>query len=246
MIFFLKKMIAPFLCPMPICLGLSFAGLYLLWFTARQRAGKILISVGIGMLYLLSCGPAAYLLLRPLERKYPQYHIGNPVKFIVVLGGWCVSDPQIPVTSQLSDPALSRLAEGLRIYRNNPGSKFVFTGMEVSGIMANAAKSFGVDKDDIITESEARDTKDEAKAVKAIVRNEPFVLVTTASHMPRSMALLKKQGMNPIPAPTRHLIKEEQILKSDLLYPSSSGLHKSERAFYEYLGLLWAKLRGQV
>jgi uncharacterized SAM-binding protein YcdF (DUF218 family) len=98
----------------------------------------------------------------------------------------------------------------------------------------------------VILESLSKDTKDEARLIKNIVGNDRFVLVTSASHMPRSMALFKKLGMQPIPAPTDYWVKERQGISPAMFFPSSNGLRKAERAFYEYLGLAWANLRGQI
>ena len=113
-------------------------------------------------------------------------------------------------------------------------------------IMADIAMDLGVNEKDIILESKSKDTKDEAILIKPLVDNEPFILVTCASHMPRSISIFKKLGMNPIPAPTGHKVKERRGLSPGSFFPNALSLHKSERAFYEYLGILWAKLRGQI
>lgn len=67
----------------------------------------------------------------------------------------------------------------------------VFDPVSNAEIMARVAMEIGVPERDIILESKSKDTKDEARFIKPIVGNEPFVLVTTASHIPRSMALFK-------------------------------------------------------
>ena len=38
--FLFKKLVAPFLMPVPFCMALVLLGLLLLWFTRRQRAGS--------------------------------------------------------------------------------------------------------------------------------------------------------------------------------------------------------------
>ncbi len=52
--------------------------------------------------------------------------------------------------------------------------------------------------------------------------------------------------MNPIPAPIGHKITERQKITPAIFFPSAGQIEKIERAFYEYLGLVWAKLRGQI
>lgn len=257
--FLIKKVISQFLFPLPLCLGISFMGLFLLCFTQRQRLGKAFISIGLITLMLLSYGFISDRLLRPLESRYAPY-VGegaadipkHPVRFVVVLGGSHTSDPKLPLTSQITDSSLVRLAEGIQIYRKQPGSKLVLSGGKVfdpvpnAEVMAGLARDLGVDRDDIIVESRPKDTNDEACIMKPIVGSAPFFLVTSASHMPRAMALFKKLGMNPIPAPTRHRVKSNQALGPGSFFPNAGDLHKSETAVYEYLGIAWTKLRGQI
>ncbi|MDY7034047.1 MAG: envelope biogenesis factor ElyC [Thermodesulfobacteriota bacterium] len=258
-----KKIIAPFFFPMPLILLISLTGLFLLWFTRKQKAGKILSSTGICILALLSFDPISNTILAPLEHQYNMYmhrnsgedsQPGSPyrVKLIVILGSGHMSDPKIPITSQIDTSSLVRLIEGIRIYRENPGSKLILSGgstfdpVPVAKVMAKVAKAIGVDGDDIIIESESRDTKDQALLLKSMVEESQFVLVTSASHMPRAMALFKKHGMEPIPAPTRHFVLKKPRLNPGLFFPDAGSLGKAERAFYEYLGIIWAKLRGQI
>ena len=53
------------------------------------------------------------------------------------------------------------------------------------------------------------------------------------------------QGLNAIPAPT---VWRTRSGKGDprRFLPSSTGLAMSERAMHEYVGLLWARLRGEL
>jgi uncharacterized SAM-binding protein YcdF (DUF218 family) len=245
MIFLFKKIVSPFLFPMPICLGLAFLGLGLVWFTQRQKAGKILITLGVTGLFLVSIQPVSQGILAPLENKYPSYRSGHSIKYIVVLGGGFSENTELPITRRLSPYAMERLLEGLRIYFENPGTQLVFTGQNVGFVMFQAAKMLGVNGADIIIEQEiSKDTKDEALGVKSLIGPEPFALVTSASHLPRAMALFQKQGMNPYPAPAGHMIENSHAILFDM--PEAWDLIKTEMAVHEYLGLLWAKLRGQI
>ena len=261
--FILKKIISCVLFPLPLSLLLSFLGLYLLWFTTKQKVGKILISVGMVILTFFSYDVITTKLLRPLERKYESFDMKSSssvsktedesaIKFVVVLGGGHTSDPELPLISQIGRSALVRLIEGIRIYRKYPGAKLLLSGgggydpVSNAEVMARVAREIGVPEKDIILEPKSRDTKDEAMFIKPVVGNEPFVLVTTASHIPRSMALFKKLGMNPIPSPIGHIIKDGQGLSLYSFFPSTGNLGIAELAIHEYLGITWAKLRGQM
>ncbi len=261
--FILKKIISAFVYPLPISLLLSFLGLYLLWFTAKQKAGKVFVSVGLLILTLFSYGVISDKLLISLERQYDTFDTKSTsvvkkiedestIKFVVVLGGGHTLDPELPLISQIGRNSLVRLIEGIRIYRTLPGAKLLLSGggvldlNSVAEIMARVAREIGVPDRDIILESKSRDTRDEALFIKPIVGNEPFVLVTSASHIPRSMALFKKLGMDPIPAPIGHIVKYGHGPSVFSIFPRTGYIKKSELAIHEYLGLIWAKLRGQI
>jgi len=254
-LFLLKKIAAPFFFPVPLCLEILLLGLFFLWFTSRQKTGKIVVSVGVLLLTVFSYGAISNTLLRPLEYKYaPLLSLEDihHVKWVVVLGGGHTSDPQVPITSQLSDASIARLIEGIRFHNMLPKSKIILSGggyfdpVPNAKIMADVALSIGINKEDLVLESVSKDTKDEAILIQKIVGKDRFVLVTSASHMPRSMALFKKCGMHPIPAPTDYFVKKRQRVSPAMFFPSASDLYKTERAFHEYLGIAWAKLRGQI
>src|ERR1039457_6810363 len=103
--FFLKKLVSQFLFPMPLCLYVCFGGVALLWWTKKQKTGKMLVSCGLLLLTLLSLGPVADQCIYSLECRYPTYqHTENAsVKYVVVLGAGHNSDPRLALTSQISD-----------------------------------------------------------------------------------------------------------------------------------------------
>lgn len=97
-----------------------------MWFTNKQKAGKIIVSASIIFIILLSNSMISASLVKPLESAYPQYKIGlsekagasmdsSAIKYIVVLGGGHVSNPELPVTGQFGEDALVRLIEGIRL-----------------------------------------------------------------------------------------------------------------------------------
>ncbi|RZB29688.1 MAG: hypothetical protein SRB1_01968 [Desulfobacteraceae bacterium Eth-SRB1] len=253
--FLFKKIVAPLLFPLSIILEILIAGVFLLWFTRRQKTGKMLVFAGVVLLALFSYGSIADICLKPLEYKYPplvELQTFSDVKWVVVLGGGHNSDPKLPVTGQIGNSSLSRLLEGVRIHKKLPASKLILSGSGVydpvsnAVVMADVAKIMRVGDNRIVLEELSKDTKDQARLIHKIVGDERFILVTSASHMPRSIALFQKLGMKPIPAPTDYLIKESQGISPHIFFPNADSLRKMERVFYEYLGLAWAWIRGQI
>ena len=253
--FLFKKLVAPLFFPVFLCLECLVVGLILLWFTKKQKAGKIVTTVGVGLLLLFSNGPFSRLLLDPLVFRYPSLRVETGslprAKWIVVLGGGHARDPKLPVTSRLPSDALTRVVEGIRLHRKMPDAKLVFSGggkfgFTDAGCMADVAVVLGVDRRDMILESKSRDTKDQARLIRDVVGESPFVLVTSSSHLPRSVALFRKQGMHPIPAPSGLRCRHRRFFSRGTFDPGAGPLQSAESAFYEYMGLAWAKLRGQI
>jgi uncharacterized SAM-binding protein YcdF (DUF218 family) len=253
--FLFKKIVAPLFFPVTLTLGILLLGVFLLSLTRRQKIGKIVVLIGIIFLGMLSYDAVSDKLLQPLEYQYPPLlslqNIQN-IKWIVVLGGGHISDPKLPITSQISNASLVRLVEAILIHNRLPKSKLILSGgspfekISNAQVLAEVAIAIGVKKEDLILEDISKDTEDESRLIQEIVGQGQFILVTSSSHMPRSIALFKRLGMHPIPAPTDYLVKESQEMSPGMFYPSVSGLCKTERAFYEYLGMAWAKLRGRI
>ena len=113
--------------------------------------------------------------------------------------------------------------------------------------MTKLAVELGIDKNDILLDTKSMDTKDHARFIHKMIGNEKFILVTSALHMPRSVSIFHKFGMQPIPAPTDYMLKERRGgISPDMFFPSAGSLGKAQRAIHEYLGLFWAKIRGQI
>ena len=254
--FLLKKIVAPFLLPVPRSVFLALAGLFFLWFTRRQKTGKLFVTIAFLVLAFFSNGGVSDLFMRPLEQKYPPVTdvkaIKN-VKWIVVLGGGSNFDPQLPVSTYLSEASLTRVSEAIRIHNRLPKTRLIFSGRHfiegirpVAEVMAQMALELGIQPEEIVIEAEAVDTKDHPIFVKKLIGMDQFILVTSAVHMPRAMALFKKHGMHPIPAPTHYKTTRKEGPISIGSFPGAKPLVESAQAIHEYLGMLWAKLRSQI
>ena len=259
--FLFKKIVAPLFYPLTLCLILMVCGLFLLWFTKRQKSGKILVSMGVIILVALSYGTISDSFMRPLERIFPPLLIEKSpfmvpfeqkVKWIVVLGGGHTSDPGLPVTSQISFESLARLTEAVRLYRILPGTKLILSGGAVFDPVPNAriyfqtARIMDVPAEDLVLSEQARDTVEEARCIQRLVGRDPLILVTSAFHMPRAMALFKKRGMNPIPAPAAHLVRHRPEKIPMDFYPSAAALRQMQLVVQECLGIAWSKLMGWI
>lgn len=252
--FLFKKMVAPLLLPLPLCFLVLAAGLALLWFTRRQKTGKAITTVGFAALLVLSYGWVSDPMLRSLERIHLPL-AGTElagVKWVVVLGAGTSSDPSLPISHRLTDTSLERLIEGIRLHRQVPGSRLLLSGASVfaSGSDAEAmsamARALGVAPASLVLDDESRDTESQAENIARIVKDERCVVVTSAHHMQRALGLFKKAGIAPVPAPTDYIVQSNAGLSPADFYPGIGGLVTSQIVEYEYLGTLWARLRGRI
>lgn len=247
--FLLKKLIGALFMPLSVIILLLLIGLVALWFTKRERLGKILVTIGAVLLMGSSCGFIADAVLRPFESQYATLHETSSyqeVRWVIVLGAGNVTNPALPVTSQVAESGLVRLTEGIRIYRQIPGAKLVLSGenigdpRSVAEAMVDVARALGVPDEDMVLLKDPRDTAEEARAARHHLDEGPIIVVTEASHMPRAMYLFEQAGMSPIAAPTGHRVMDEG--PGALLPPRALHLRKTERMVHELLGNVWARI----
>ena len=261
--FGLKKFLAPLFSPLAVCVELMAFGLFLLLFSQKQKMGKVFIVLGMVVLVMCSYEGVSGRILRTLEMQYPPLKVAEffpyknretsarSVKWVVVLAGGVAGDSTLPIQLQISHYSRVRLMEGIRLHRLLPGSKIVLTGgigfdgPAEATTLSRVAEELGVAKADMVLEVNSRDTKDHPLYVRHIVKDEPFILVTSAFHMPRAMKLFMKQGLVPIPAPAGPW-KPDDTWAPASFFPSASGLRLAELAWHEYAGLTWAWVLGQI
>jgi uncharacterized SAM-binding protein YcdF (DUF218 family) len=217
----------------------------------RRRAGSWFIAAAGSLAYLASTSLVGNALIAPLERSYPPFAASQSsgVRDIVVLGSSYMPHDEIPATGALDAAGLARIVEGVRLARARPDSRLLVSGGAPAGFAPSAlgyaqlAVQLGVERSALVVMDRALDTRQEARALAALLGPSPFILVTSAYHMPRAMRLMQLEGANPLAAPTGQLSHTGKGAERWGLIPGSRGLHKTEAALHEYLGLAAIKLR---
>jgi len=232
-VFILKKAIAALLMPLSLAVILAVLALWFVY-SRKYKTAKTFLAICIMWITMISYAPFANMLLAPLESQYKKIiHMPKGVQYILLLGG----------------AREERAWEALRLYRAIENAKIITSGYSFYDTESDAQKTAtmlknaGVQAKDILMQTGAKDTKEEAKALKNRLGSESFLLVTSAYHMPRSMMLFKNEGLNPIAAPTYFNNEKESGVTSVW---KSKQLRNTERAWHEYLGLLWEKLKGYI
>lgn len=183
-------------------------GILSLWVSWRRFALRMLWG-GLGVLGLLGFEALPHALLRPLESLYPvpsPEHVGRHVG-VIVLGG-ATGHPMIyQAHAQVPlGEAAERMSMSVALMRQYPNLQLVFSGGEgrllATGVSeAQLASAFyaeqGVDMHRVLLEDGSRTTRENARQVVALLGErcqQPWLLVTSAWHMPRSMAEFEAVG----------------------------------------------------
>jgi len=230
--FILKKLLSATIMPLSITVCILLIGLIFLDNNKIKKA-KIFITIGLISLIIISYQPFSNTLLSPLETNYSKLKvIPQDVSHIVLLGG----------------DFENRGWEVLRLYHKIPNAKIITSGYKSEQKVPEAIRaaqlleSIGIAKENIIIHSKPKDTKEEVLEIKKLLDKQAFILVTSAYHMTRAMALFQKEGLNPIPAPTDMKILENNFIS----VPKGRNIKHTEIAIHEYLGLIWSKIKGQI
>ncbi|MGI2077970.1 YdcF family protein [Shewanella putrefaciens] len=224
--------------PIPFILLLLLVSLFI-W---RRTMAKYLVASAFILLLFLSSQLSVSTLVRPLESIYPIN--STPISgqcFVMVLGS-SHSDIQAATAVQsLSVVALARLSEGIRQLGLGQDCILIVSGwggeltqISHAEMMAKAAVELGVDKSKIIQFPLARDTLEEAQYLKWELGDSSFRLVTSASHMPRAMAIFTGKGLLASAAPTDFRARDDFWWRL-----TADNLVSSQRAIHEYIGRLW-------
>ena len=250
MFFFLSKVLWMLVAPANLLLVLLFVGVALM-LTRFARAGRgFVYASAIGFL-LLSVLPTGVIMMRILEDRFPTPPADLPAPAgIIVLGGGVnelVTRFRGPV--ELSGSG-DRMTEGVILARRFPEAKLIFTGGSAALLgsphrEAHAAEKLfiglGVPRERMLFENESRNTFENAVFTREFVKpqkGQTWLLVTSASHMPRAMGIFRKAGFDvtayPVDFDTTGQRAEITRLPTNFL----RGLYRTERALREYIGLV--------
>ena len=208
-----------------VALGLGL-GLVLQTFWPKQWAklGRRLCWIALGVLLLQGWQPLPQFGIRQLESRYPVPQNLDLKKFegVVVLGGalesayvWQAPDLNGRPQAQLNGAA-ERMTAPIGLLKSHPHLKLIFTGGsgEMLGSSLSEAQRAQIFYQDMglmdlpqadqrfYFEAASRNTYENAvlsAKLPSVDISKPWLLVTSASHIPRSMAVFQKAGWNVTP-----------------------------------------------
>lgn len=223
------------------------------------RCGQWLGASAFVLLVALGWEPLPDAVLRQLESVYPAVPPGTPLdgyEGVIVLGG--ALEPSYvwttPNQSALNDAA-ERMTEVLPLLRRQPNLRVLFTGGEGEIFAthlpeAARAKQFfinqGIPAKQLLFESASRTTYENAllsKSVPGVNPAKPWLLLTSAWHMPRSMATFKSLGWQVTAYPVDFRSGQSTPWSQ---YNMNQGVSKWKTALHEWFGLFAYRLSGRL
>lgn len=242
------KLLSTLVTPSGFAYLLFFVGLLAaLWARTRRTSWWLLCASG-AIQWVFSTGMVAAVLMSPLDYAYPV--VRHPEQFpdarhIVVLTGWAAEDADMPLTGQLGASTAYRVLLALEMYKDRPDCDVIVSGdPDTARIMGEALVKLGLAPTRLRLENSSFTTAESAANLPAFVGKDTFFLVTSAGHLPRSMAAFERMGLNAVPAPTDHQLSKDWRRAEAL--PSPASLVVSDLAAHEYVGMLWYRLRGRI
>ncbi len=202
---------------------------------------------------MVSISPLPVYLAKLEESQYPSlWTIPDTLRspHILILGAGSSTDPKLPPNNQLSTTTLSRLSEGIRLYRQHPKARLIGSGnakekrTPQAKIVMNTAVAMGVSPSDTLQNTTPFNTESEALAYFNRFGNQSTViLVTSALHMPRALFWFKANGINAISAPTDHCVKIDPEDSPYNWKPSTRKIEITAALLHEWAGMIYARIK---
>jgi uncharacterized SAM-binding protein YcdF (DUF218 family) len=262
MFLYLSKLLPPLVYPIGL---ISILIVFALLTSRHPRWQRASLLVALSLLLIAGNRWVADSLLRSLEWRYlPEAEIPQ-AEAIVLLGGG-TQPAEYPRTMVEFNSAGDRVLYAAQLYHQGKADHILASGGGIEWLysnqtspaedMASLLKLLQVPEDSIWLESNSRNTHENAVNSRAVLEPmgiQRIILVTSAAHMPRSLALFQQQGFEVIPAPTDFRITQsdwEQMKSPNLavqllnLFPSAENISQTTGVLKEYIGLFIYRLRG--
>lgn len=243
----------------PLNLVLFLLGFALLvgWFGWRKLRGLTLLLAFL-VLAIASWTSLGALMLNPLEERFQRpAEIPGKVAGIIVLGGGFEGAINLARGGYDMNSGGDRFLEAAVLARRYPDAKVVVSGgtgtlvLDGQGDADTAPKLFaalGVPESRLVLERESRNTHENVENIRKLVtpgKDETWLLVTSAFHMPRSMGLFRKAAIPVVPWPVDYRTSGREGVGVMQDNPVDS-LQTTTMAIREWIGLIGYKFTGRI
>jgi uncharacterized SAM-binding protein YcdF (DUF218 family) len=247
-------------------LGLACLLILISFFLSGKKKWKTTVLIfSVAILWLGGNRWISASLARSLEWRYIPSGDLPAADVIVVLGGG--TEPGLfPRPMAEVNSAGDRVLYAARLYHNGKAPHLLLSGGYDSILetrpaspaleMSQILELTGVPPEALWLEEKSTNTYENALYCAQILQEKGInriILVTSALHMPRALALFEHQGLEVIPAPADFAITQQEwqnLLHPNLptllinLIPNASSLGQTTNALKEYIGIEVYRLKG--
>jgi uncharacterized SAM-binding protein YcdF (DUF218 family) len=257
MFFIVSKVLGFFALPSNLLISIGLVGLVLL-LTRFKRLAAWLIGTSLVLLALFGLSPLGNALMLPLEERFPPWDASRgPPDGVIVLGGIIAEDVSAARGAVALNESAERVTVAAELARRYPNLRIIFSGGTnalifekdaEAGFAVRQLEDLGVARERITAEEQSRNTIENAVFSRLIANPQPgerWLLLTSAFHMPRAVAVFRAMGFPVEPYP----VDWRTTGPADLFrpYPSvSEGLRRTDVAVREWVGLLLYRFTGKT
>lgn len=240
--------------PGTFALLLALVGLVAVW--RGQRWGRWPIAAGLGVYLVVLATPLPPLVVLPLEERFARPALApERVEGVIVLGGAVDQNLAEARGIPALNGAAERMTELVILARRYPEARLVFTGGQGSLVHGGVTEAdvardlflaMGVPSDRLVFEGDSRNTWENAVFTHRLVSPRPsetWLLITSASHMPRSVGAFRRAGWQVVPWPVNYRTGRSFAALYDDPFPLRLQLF--ETGLREWLALIAYRLLGR-
>jgi uncharacterized SAM-binding protein YcdF (DUF218 family) len=237
-----------------IILLLAFFALSAMGWRRTARTAIVLTTLGLLLSVWTSFGA---LLLGPLEERFQRPELPADVTGIVVLGGGLEGQINLVRGGYELNAGGDRFVETAVLARRFPAARIVVSGGQGTLLLEGEADAdtavrlftaLGIERERLILENKSRNTYENAVFTREMVQPKPgdtWLLVTSAFHMPRSMALFRKAEFDVLPWPVDYRTSGEEgvgLFRDN----ATDSLQNTTLGLREWMGLIAYWLTGRI
>lgn len=224
------------------------SGVFLTLWPRRRRLGMALVwlaAAGFGALAVL---PVGQWVGRPLEERFPHpAALPEKIGGIIVLGG--AVDPVVTATRGLPTltDAAERMVAFVALARRYPDAPLIISGgsgliwdrdSREGDVVQAVLEQLEFDTGRVMIENLSRNTWENAlfsRDLADLTGDAPWLLVTSANHMPRSVGIFRRLGWPVIPYPVDYRTRGDDQTQGIL--DVTGNLNLTSTMVREWIGL---------
>jgi uncharacterized SAM-binding protein YcdF (DUF218 family) len=229
-------------------------GVAMLFSRRWWRAGRLWLTLAVVAFWLLSTPTGAWLVSWPkTPPRLESRAQAQGAQAIVVLGGGIISYVADGLALDDLGGSAARVIEGARVYRLLGDPLVIVSGGNTGHLdpprseaaaFRDAIVKLGVPAGRVVLEDQALTTREEALILRPMLtarRIDRVVLVTSPTHIGRSLATFRAVGITVVGAPTP--LRSDSVRPSPF-WPERESLLISDGALYDYAAWLYYRLHG--